>query len=112
MYRKTDDDEKKTGRLNIIHTVYVEASRTADYQTTRGILEIIERDGNSDDLVAFMSDRNLPVDDVTAVHLARELIAKPPKLGYLTISNALQWRLQYQRVIEKTGAIDGIVRVS
>ena len=112
VYRKTDDDEQKTGRLNIIHTIYVEASRTADYQTTRGILGIIEREGNSDDLVAFMSDRNLPIDDVTAIHLARELIENPPKLGYLTISNALQWRLQYQRVIEKAGEIGGIVRVS
>ena len=44
VYRKTDDDEKNTGRLNIIHTIYVEASRTADYQTTRGILDIIERE--------------------------------------------------------------------
>ena len=112
VYRKTDDDEKKTGRLNIIHTIYVEASRTADYQTTKGILDIIEREGNSDDLVAFMSDRNLPIDDVTAIHLARDLIENPPKLGYLTISNALQWRLQYQRVIEKAGEIGGIVRVS
>lgn len=112
MYRKTDDDEKNTGRLNIIHTIYVEASRTADYQTTRGILDIIEREGNSDDLVAFMIDRNLPIDDTEAMHLAHELIKNPPKLGYLTISNALQWRLQYQRVIEKAGEIGGIVRVS
>jgi hypothetical protein len=27
----------------------------------------------------------------------------PPELGYLTISNALQWRLQYSRVIEQAG---------
>ena len=27
-----------------------------------------------------------------------------PRLGYLTISNALQWRLQYSRVIEQAGA--------
>ncbi len=32
-------------------------------------------------------------------------------LGYLTISNALQWRLQYRRVIEQAGQVDGIVRV-
>jgi hypothetical protein len=90
----------------------VDESRTADYQTTRGIREIVERDGNTDDLIAFMSDRNLPIDDVDATQFAEELLKDPPQLGYLTISNALQWRLQYRRIIEKAGDVDGIVRVS
>ena len=33
---------------------------------------------------------------------------KRPEQGYLTISNALQWRLQYGRVIEKAGAVKGV----
>jgi len=32
-----------------------------------------------------------------AENLADEVLRKPPQLGYLTISNALQWRLQYGR---------------
>ena len=113
IYRKTDDNLKRTGKLQILHTVFVDASRTADYQTTRGIREIIlEREGNLDDLIAFMSDRNLPIDDIAATQLAEELLKSPPKLGYLTISNALQWRLQYSRIIEKAGTVDGILRVS
>ena len=87
------------------------ASRTADYQTTRGIREIIERDGNSDDLVAFMGERNLPIDDLEAAALAEALLREPPRLGYLTISNALQWRLQYTRVIDRAGTVDGLLRV-
>lgn len=59
-----------------------------------------------------MSDRNLPIDDIAATQLAEELLKSPPKLGYLTISNALQWRLQYSRIIEKAGTVDGILRVS
>ena len=112
VYQKTDDGMKRTGNLQIRHTIFVSESRTADYQTTRGIREIIERNGNSDDLIAFMRDRNLPIDDVEAMQLADELLKDPPPLGYLTISNALQWRLQYGRVIEKAGTIDGILRVS
>ena len=112
IYEKIDDDVKRTGRLNILHTIFVDASRTADYQTTRGIREIIDREGNSDDLVAFMFDRNLPISDIEAVQLAGDLLKSPPELGYLTISNALQWRLQYRRVIEKAGSIDGVLRVS
>ena len=111
VYQKTDDQEAMTGNLNILHTIFVDASRTADYQTTRGIREIVERDGNVDDLIAFMGDRNLPVDEIEATRLAEELLRDPPLLGYLTISNALQWRLQYTRVIELAGEVDGIVRV-
>ena len=112
VYLKTDDHEAGTGNLQILHTIFVEASRTADYQTTRGILDFIDRDGNTDDLIAFMHDRNLPIDDIEATSLAEELLDSPPKLGYLTISNALQWRLQYRRVIDVAGTIDGILRVT
>ena len=112
VYQKTDDHAKRTGNLQILHTIFVDASRTADYQTTRGVLEIIQREGNTDDLIAFMNDQNLPIDDVEATRLAEELLENPPQLGYLTISNALQWRLQYSRVIDVAGTVDGILKVS
>lgn len=111
VYQKTDNDVSRTGNLQIIHTIFVDASRTADYQTTRGILDILDREGNSEDLIAFMNDRNLPIDDVEATQLAEELLKNPPNLGYLTISNALQWRIQYKRVIEKSGTVNGVIRV-
>ena len=111
VYQKTDDHVERVGNLNILHVVFVDESRTADYQTTRGIRDIIKRDGNVDDLVAFMMDRNLPIDDVVATRLAEELLESPPKIGYLTISNALQWRLQYRRVIDRAGSVDGVLRV-
>ena len=47
----------------------------------------------------------------TAAGLAEEVLANPPDIGYLTISNALQWRLQYRRAIIEAGAVDGISRV-
>lgn len=112
VYRKTDDDVMQTATLDILHTIFIDKSRTADFQTTRGIRDIVKRDGNADDLIAFFNDRNLPIDEIDAVQLAKELLDNPPQLGYLTISNALQWRLQYRRVIEEAGAINGILRVS
>ena len=111
VYQKTDDAEALVSRLKIHHAVFVDESRTADYQTTRGIRDIIERDGNMEDLIAFMNDRNLPIDETSAIKLADELFRNPPELGYLTISNALQWRLQYKRVIESAGAVNGILKV-
>lgn len=111
VYEKTDDAATQTGKLDFLHTVFVDESRTADYQTTTGILRIIENDGNSDDLMAFMQERSLPVDDIQALQLAQELLADPPRVGYLTISNALQWRLQYQRILNQAGQVDGIQRI-
>lgn len=111
VYDKYDDFDNRTGRLNMQHTVFVDRSRTADFQTTRGILDILSRDGNKDDVIAFLGDRNLPVDEIGANQLADRILKSPPNQGYLTISNALQWRLQYGRVVQQAGSISGIIRV-
>lgn len=111
VYEKTDDPTNRTGALNILHTIFVENERTADFQTTTGIRRIIENEGNKDDLLAFIQERMLPVDEIEASQIADEILTHPPEIGYLTISNALQWRLQYSRVIDKAGSITGIHRL-
>ncbi len=111
VYEKTDDHQHRTGRLDMQHTIFVDKSRTADYQMTRGILSILANDGNADDLAAFMMDRNLPVDEIEVNNIAEEILNNPPEQGYLTISNALQWRLQYSRIIQQAGEVSGIIRV-
>ncbi|MBN2561324.1 MAG: restriction endonuclease [Phycisphaerae bacterium] len=111
VYEKEDNEQTRTGILNIQHTIFIEEHRTADFQTTRGILQILENDGNIDDLAAFMTDRNLPLDEIAANKIAEEILRGPPLQGYLTISNALQWRLQYRRVIEEAGTVDGVLRL-
>jgi hypothetical protein len=111
VYDKTDDAIGRTGCLNIQHTIFVSQERTGDYQMTRGLLEILDRDANEDDLIAFMRDKNLPVDDIEATNIAKQLLIQRPEQGYLTISNALQWRLQYGRVIQQAGAVSGLHRI-
>ena len=108
VYEKTDDEVKRTSRLNIMHMIFVDRSRTGDFQTTSGLRRIIENDGNIDDVSAFFSERMLPVDDIQAQSLAEEVLGNPPEMGYLTISNALQWRLQYSRVIQQAGTVNGV----
>lgn len=112
VYDKQDNEENHTGRLNILHTIYVDDSRTGDFQTTSGLIAIIENQGNIDDIKAFFEERLLPVDEIQAQELAEEVLKNQPQLGYLTISNALQWRLQYSRVIDVAGTISGVHRVS
>ena len=111
VYDKTDDEKTRTGKLNILHTIFVSKERTADFQTTTGIRKILENAGNKDDLLAFFQERMLPIDSIDADRLADELLVKPPEIGYLTISNALQWRLQYRRVIDQAGSVNGIQRI-
>ena len=111
VYDKHDDQKKRTGLLDIQHAIFVEKERTADYQTTSGILRLIENKANRDDILAFFQERMLPVDEVEAEALADEVLRNPPEVGYLTVSNALQWRLQYGRVIEQAGKVGGILRL-
>jgi hypothetical protein len=93
------------------HTIFVEKERTADYQITVALRQIIENKANRDDVLACFEERLLPVDNVEAETLAEEVLRVPPLIGYLTISNALQWRLQYSRVIEQAGKVEGVLRL-
>jgi hypothetical protein len=62
--------DAKTGRLDIQHVIFVEASRTGDFQMTKGLRQIVENDGNTDDLMAFMFD--------TASAGKLSVVPKPP----------------------------------
>lgn len=110
-YDKNDDEALRTATLKITDTIFVHASQTADFQMTKGLRDILANEGNSDDLIAYMSEKNLPVDEIELNNLATEIQNNPPEQGYLTISNALQWRLQYSRVIEKAGMVNGVLAV-
>lgn len=111
VYEKTDDRKSKSAVLNFLHTVFVEKEQTADFQMTTGLLQILENKGNADDLMAFMMDKNLPVEEIETTKIAAEILKKRPEQGYLTISNALQWRLQYGRVIQEAGKVNGVLNL-
>lgn len=111
MYEKQDNRKAKAAQLTFVSCAFIDKSRTADYQTTRGLLELLARDANHDDIFAFLADRNLPGDEITHNALAEEILKSPPTLGYLTISNALQWRLQYNRVVTLKETVEGITKI-
>jgi len=111
VYQKQDIEEIKKSRLDIIHTVFVDQSLTGDYQLTTSINAILDNKGNKDDLISLLFEKNLPIEEIAASELANEILIKRPNIGYLTISNALQWRLQYSRIIEFAGKIEGIFKL-
>ena len=108
VYKKYDDAKKRKGMLEFVSCTYIDKSRTADYQTTTGLRQIIDNKGNTDDIFAFLNDHKIPADDVTLMNMAKDILSNPPAVGYLTISNALQWRLQYGRIVSLEQDVDGI----
>ncbi len=111
VYEKKDDPQTATAVLNFLHTVFVAEHRTADFTMTRLIRQHLEAGCNAEDLIGLMHDKNLWVDDIEASRIAEDLIRKPCEQGYLTVSNALQWRLQYKRVIVEAGKVEGILKL-
>ncbi len=72
---------------------------------------MVKDKANAEDIVAYLNDRNIPADEIILNELAKQILKSPPIQGYLTISNALQWRLQYQRIVMLDKTIQGITKV-
>lgn len=108
VYEKRDDPDLRASVLDIQHVLFIDESCTADFTTTKRLREMIHDGANEEDVAAFLLDRNLPLDDAGAAALAREILAHPPSQGYLTISNAQQWRLQYARAMAMAGDVPGL----
>ena len=108
VYTKNDEQGGCDVRFEAVR--YVPADLTADFQTTKGLRNLILDEGaNVDDVFAFLVEKHIPADEASLYDYAEYLLTNPPEQGYLTISNALQWRLQYSRVV--AGGIPGILEV-
>lgn len=64
---------------------------------------------NKEDIIGFLEDKNVSGDEIVYNDLADEILDHLPEQGYLTVSNALQWRLQYARIIALDNRVEGIV---
>lgn len=107
VYNKIDEGDTCT--IDFEYCTFVPSDRTADFTTTKMIRDILGADGNEEDVIGFFYNINLPGDDITYKLIAESIMKDKPNQGYLTISNALQWRLQYKRVITLDNTVEGIV---
>lgn len=112
VYVKRDDPVTASAYLDIVNVIYIDKDRTSDFTLTGNIRKIIEEAGTDpemrdvviEELDALLQDKNIPLDEVSRRQLAERLVDDIPKQGVLTISNALQWRLQYKRAITTASA--------
>lgn len=107
VYDKRDTANSCT--LHFTHCTFISKERTADFTITKRLREMLSDGTNKADIIGFLQDKNVPGDEIVYNELADEILACPPKQGYLTISNALQWRLQYARVISLDNGVQGVV---
>lgn len=101
-------DTADSCHLKFAHCTLIDSSRTADFTTVRQLHEKLAAGANKDDILAFFEDKHLPGDSISLGALADEVMEQSIEQGYLTISNALQWRLQYSRVIALANSVDGV----
>lgn len=106
VYEKNDINN--TCYLDFKHCIFIESEKSGDYNLTKAIREIIKNGENKDEIIEVLKDRNIPGDNQDLEKLAQKIISNPPKQGYLTISNAFQWRLKYNNIINLENEIDGI----
>ncbi len=111
VYDKVDDVNTSSAKLDFVSCSYLDKERTADYTTTFRLREMVKDGAIKEDIIAYLNDKNIPADDISLGLIADQILNKTPKQGYLTISNALQWRLQYARVVNLTDNVDGITKV-
>ena len=107
VYNKQDTNNSSS--LYFTHCAFIDKDRTADYTITKRLREMVYDGANKEDIIGFLQDKNVPGDEIVYNNLADEILCYPPAQGYLTISNALQWRLQYSRVISLDNSVDGVV---
>lgn len=106
VYEKRDTGDRCI--LHFSHCAFIDRRRTADFTITKRLREMIEDGANKEDIIGFLQDRGVPGDEIVYNDLANEILIHKPEQGYLTISNALQWRLQYSRVIGLHNQVEGI----
>ena len=111
VYDKNDDPESRTAILDFVSCSFLEKHRTADYTITFRLREMLKDGANKDDIIAYLYDRNIPADEVTLGQIADRILSHAPEQGYLTISNALQWRLQYGRIVSLKDVVSGIFKL-
>lgn len=107
VYKKTDT--LNVCKLNFVNCTFIDKLRTADFTITKRLREMIYDGANKEDIIGFLQDKNVPGDEIVYNDLADEILVHTPNQGYLTISNALQWRLQYARVIGLKNSVRGII---
>ena len=105
VYRKRDINDKCY--LEFKHCIFIPSQKTGDYNLTSELRKLTDKGAGAKEIVKLLKEKNIPGDDDFLKNLAKRILSNPPEQGYLTISNALQWRLKYSNAINYKNEIKG-----
>jgi hypothetical protein len=111
VYHQQSDFAAGTVGLDIRDTIWVKNYRTADWYSTRSIINCLEEKPAIEDILSRFDIISLPVFPGEALKLAQEILKTPPQQGYVAMGRAMKWHLRWGRVIEEAGKVDGILRL-
>jgi len=98
IYDKKEEDNKCF--LEFKSSTFIKSEQTGDYNLTRNLRRMVFNNWSIDEITSYLAKSNIPGDYATLSNLAKKVIEQPPEEGYLTISNAFQWRLKYNHTNE------------
>lgn len=111
VYNKKDNAETKHAHLDIVSCSFIPKERTADSSITAALRKMVDGGADVKAIAEYLVARDIPTDEGSINALAEEIKKNKPEQGYLTISNALQWRLQYQRIVDLHENKDDIIKI-
>ncbi len=111
VYDKKDNPETQTANLDFVSCSFVSKERTSDFTTTSILNDMKKVGADVEDIISFLNGIKIPADEITLKQIAELVLTSEITIGYLTISNALQWRLQYKRVVTLSNDIPGIHKI-
>ena len=112
IFEEEDFSALRKAKLRINHCIHVDASRTADYRTTSGLLQLLHDGGNTDDIADFLlHERHLDLSPQDLASLAADIVASPPLVGYLDITNTPPWRISYDTLLSLEGDLPGVTSI-
>jgi hypothetical protein len=111
VYDKKDDPINKTAILDFVSCNFIEKERTGDYQTTFYLNQIIDSDGNLDDIFAYLNDVYISFDEQILWQLAKKILENPPLQGYISNLFVLEKQNYLRKIIELDKEVEGIIPI-
>lgn len=100
VYDKSDNDVEKKAYIEWKDCIFIEKEHTADYTLTKELIEAKQLECSLDDIVDILKSKNIKGEESTLRTIANEILEKDIEQGEITVSNALQWRLNYGRIVK------------
>jgi hypothetical protein len=100
--------EKDGSTIIFDNVTYIPNELTGDFNMTKELKKLKNKGADETEIRLFLNKMELPGKPDELDALAKKVLTSDICEGYLTISNALQWRLQYARAIHENNSVRGI----